>query len=478
MKADVCTRRGFLKAMGLGAASLALPDSMGASGGSLGEAAADKPNVLFVVIDDLNDWVGCLGGHPNAITPNLDKLAGRGVLFERAYCSSPACLPSRTAVMTGIQPATSGITNNGSGHWRASAVLEDAATIPQHFMASGYSAMGTGKIYHSHGQDADAPSWGEYWPSIENPIKWSPKPPKEQLPACGLALPNKMDWGPLDIAREKMGCWRSAKWANSKLNQKHDKPFFLAYGIYKPHLPWYVPRKYFDMHPLESIQLPRVKEDDLDDLPAMGKRIAWPGQYHTHIVDGGKWPEAVQAYLACASFADDCVGEVINALDSSEYRDNTIIVLWSDHGWHLGEKQHWRKFTLWEESCRNPMMIVAPGITKPGTRVSTAVSLIDIYPTLIELCGLETKEELEGQSLLPPIENPNVEWERPALTTSGRSGSPLSHALRTERWCYIRYSDGGEELYDHSIDENEWYNLANDPNYAQAKRELARWLPK
>jgi len=228
------------------------------------------------------------------------------------------------------------------------------------------------------------------------------------------------------------------------------------------------------MYPLQDVTLPNVNENDLDDVPPIGRRMARPEGDHRKVIEHKQWRKAVQGYLASISFVDTCVGRVIDAFDKSPYADNTVIILWSDHGWHLGEKLHWRKFALWEEATHNVLMVVAPGITKPGQRCSRPVTLVDIYPTLVELCGLTAKPELEGRSLLPLLKNSKAKWDRPALTTHGRN----NHSLRSERFRYIRYSDGTEELYDHNKDVLEWNNLANNPKYAGVKKRLAKWLPK
>jgi arylsulfatase A-like enzyme len=271
-----------------------------------------------------------------------------------------------------------------------------------------------------------------------------------------------------------MGDWKVASWAIGELRKKHDRPFFLGCGFFRPHLPWYVPPKYFDMYPLDKVTLPNVNENDLDDVPPIGKRMARPERDHKNVIEHKQWRKAVQAYLASISFVDACVGRVIDAFDKSPYADNTVIVLWSDHGWHLGEKLHWRKFALWEEATHNVLMVVAPGVTWPGQRCSRPVTMLDIYPTLIDLCNLAAKEELEGRSLVSLLKDPKAEWERPALTTHGRN----NHSLRTERWRYIRYSDGTEELYDHDKDPLEWKNLAGESEYGRIKKRLAKWLPK
>ncbi len=461
MKKKNLSRRTFLKACGLGTAMMAL--------GSKTIASFKKPNVLFIAIDDLNDWVGCLGGHPQAKTPNIDRLARRGVLFENAFCAAPACNPSRAALMTGIRPSTSGIYLN-SQPWRKSPVLKDAVTLPQYFMANGYKALGSGKIYH--GRFPDPSSWQEYWPSQNKNRPDDPMPPNR--PLNGIPNTRHFDWGSIDVSKKEMGDWKVADWVIGQLEKKHDNPFFLACGFFRPHLPWYVPKEYFDMHPLEEIILPRVNNNDLDDVPPAAVRMAKPNGDHANVLKYHQWRKAVQAYLASTSFVDEMLGRVVDALDKSEYNKNTIIVLWSDHGWHLGEKLHWRKFALWEEATHNILMIVAPGITKPESRCSWPVSLLDIYPTLVDLCGFESKKELAGNSLLPVLKNPQLKWNKPVLTTYGRK----NHTIRSRRWRYIRYADGSEELYDRRNDPLEWKNMADRPNYERIKKRLSNYLPK
>jgi arylsulfatase A-like enzyme len=394
----------------------------------------------------------------------MDRLAKRGVLFTRAYCAAPVCNPSRAALLTGIRPSTSGVYENRQP-MRKSAVLADAVTIQQHFMANGYRVAGGGKIFHNAFNDKA--SWHEW-------ITEPPNPSPAKVPANGIPNTAHFDWGAVDGDDDSMGDWKIANWAASELQKKHDKPFFLAPGFIRPHLPWYAPKKYFDMYPLESIVLPKVKEDDLDDIPQVGRHLATRSGDHKKVIEYGQWKQAVQGYLASITFTDACVGRVIDALDKSEYRDNTVVALWSDHGWHLGEKLHWRKFALWEEATRNPMMWVVPGMTKPGGQCHRTVDYMNIYPTLVELCGLSRKDGLEGVSMAPLLKDPAAKWDRPALTTYQRG----NHSVRSERWRYIRYHDGSEELYDHNSDEMEWNNLAGRPEHAKVKQELARWLPK
>jgi arylsulfatase A-like enzyme len=449
------TRRAFLASTAAAAVSTA--------------QGQQRPNVLFIAVDDLNDWVGCLGGHPDVKTPNIDRLASKGVLFTRAYCAAPSCNPSRSAMMTGIRPSTSGVYENKQP-MRQSTVLKDAVTMPQHFAAHGYRVVGGGKIYH--GSFPDPQSWQEYFPSQER--NQPPNPVPEKRPANGMPRTAHFDWSPLDVPDSEMGDSKTADWAIGELNKKHDKPFFLACGFYRPHLPWYVPRKYFDLYPADKIALPNVKDDDLDDVPTVGRNYATRSGDHKKVIEHGQWRKAVQGYLASISFADACVGRVIDALEKSAHARNTIVVLWSDHGWSLGEKLHWRKFALWEEATRNVLIMSAPGVTNPGTKCDRTIDSIHIYPTMNELCGLKPKSDLEGKSFAALLKNPAGKWDMPAITTYERN----NHSVRSERWRYIRYRDGGEELYDHINDELEWTNLAPKPEFAEVKAEHAKWLPR
>lgn len=425
--------------------------------------AAEKPNVLFIAVDDLNDWIACLGGHPQCQTPHIDRLAAKGVLFTRSYCAAPACNPSRAALMTGVRPYTSGVYHN-QHPWRKA--MPDTATLPQHFMKHGYEAVGSGKIYH--GRFPDPASWNDYLSKGGDPKPTSKVLNDPHSRAGGVV------WGKLDVPVQEMNDYKMGNYAIEYLKKSHDKPFFLACGIFRPHMPWQVPKKYYEMYPLDKIQLPKTLDSDLDDIPEAGRKVAKPQGDHATILKTDNWKHAVQAYLASITFADEMVGRVVKALEESSHADNTIIVLWGDHGWHLGEKHHWRKFALWEEATRAPLLMVAPGVTKPNSVCERTVDFMNIYPTLSELCGLPRPDHLEGVSMVSLLKQPSAEWDRPAITTHGRN----NHAIRSERFRYIRYADGSEELYDHETDPMEWKNLADDPKLGQAKTELAQWLPK
>ncbi len=457
--------------------------------GSIGLAAAERkkrllPNVLFIAVDDMNDWTAGLGGYAGKIhTPNQQRLAKMGMEFTDAHTASSICCPSRAAVMTGLRPSTSGIYNNGQ--W-LKPHRPNVVTIPVHFRNHGYYAAGAGKIFHHTAGNNPPYQWDEFRRLVFNDDPWfrgvklnypwsKSESMPEGYPLCGIEkIPHEFDWGSLDKNESDYDDSKSADFVIEFLQKSHDKPFFLACGIFRPHLPWYVPKKYFDMYPLDEIQLPEVMENDLDDIPEEGKRLSKARRSDFEMVKAaGKWKQAVQAYLASITFADAQVGRVLDALEKSDYADNTVIVFWSDHGWHLGEKNHWHKMTLWEEATRVPFYICVPNGVKAGQRCDRPVGLIDIYPTLIELCGLKPKPELDGVSLVSLLNNPNQKWNRPAITEYHRG----QFSVRSQRWRYIRYSDGSEELYDHDNDPREWRNLAGKPEYDVIKKEHAKWIP-
>ena len=452
---DMLSRRDWLKSAGLGAL---------AAGSASGQGArATGPNVVMISIDDMNDWIGVLGGHPQSLTPNIDALAKRGVTFRRAYCQAPACNPSRASLMTGIRPTTSGCYTNGDV-WRDA--MPDAVTLPQHFMLHGYEVIGGGKTFHN--TQNEAASW-EYYNSFRGFLR-APNPPVNKFSN------GHFDWSGLAVNDEDTADTQLAHWAADYLSKDHARPFFMACGFYRPHLPFYAPQKYFDKFPEAETLLPSYLENDLDDVPAAaintasGRRSL---QDHDNVTSSGQWKRAVAAYLACINFADANVGRVLKALESGPHADNTIIVLWTDHGWQFGEKKHWRKFTLWERACRVPIIFAGPGIEAKGELCDRTAELLDIYPTLSDLAGLPAREELDGESLRPLLEDPQARWDHPAITSMG----PDRNSIRTERWRYTRYPDG-EELYDHDADPHEWHNLADAPEHAETKRRLAAMLPR
>lgn len=427
----------------------------------------NQPNVLFIAVDDLNDWVGALGGHPAVKTPNLDALAAQGMLFTEAYCSAPSNNASRTAVMTGIQPANSGIYHDFQ-RWRESDVLRFAPTITQYFRRQGYSVIGSGKLFHDAFPDAE--SWDLYWPSPQLAQPESDEPVLN--PVHKVLGKEDMDWRQLPEDKAEMNDWQVADWIVDRLDQYQEEPFFLACGFSGLALPWHAPQSYFDLYPLSKIELPLTKNDDLNDIPE-GGRDRSRVEVHNYLTNNRKWRTAVQAYLANITFVDDCIGRVLDGLESSPYRNNTIVVLWSDQGMSLGEKQHWQGETLWEEATKTVLMMRAPGLTKPGSICETPVNLIDIYPTLLEVCGLPNQALLNGHSLLPLLEKPKAKWKYPSITTNGKN----NHAIRLGPWRYIRYADGSEELYDRRSDPMEWTNLALNPQYQSTCKRLRKYIP-
>lgn len=444
---------------------------------------ATPPDILFISIDDLNDWVGPLDGHPQAKTPNMDRLAERGMVFTNAHSTSAMCNPARTALMTGLSAATTGVYVN-QPDWRSIEVFQDIRTIPGYFRDAGYTTYGAGKLFHSSTFSAwayygynDTTAWDAYYPSLDRQIPDEIRP--HDRPANGNPHDVRFDWAPIFADDRAMGDGQVAAWSARQLLTETDGPRFDAVGIYRPHLPWYLPQKYFDLYPLDTVELPPVLENDLDDISEIARRqgtnFGSPMEVHQWALEAGVWKDGVQAYLASISFADAMLGHVLDALEQSGRAAETIIVMWSDHGFHLGEKARWRKQTLWRESTRVPLIVVAPGVTQPGSRSNAPVSLLDLYSTLTELAGLPTPNHVEGLSLLPLLEDPAAILERAGVVTTF---GYRNHAVSSERYRYIVYSDGSEELYDLESDPHEWTNRAADPALSAVKAELMDWLPR
>ena len=435
------------------------------------DSAEGKPNVLFIAVDDLNDWVGCLGGHPQAQTPNIDALANEGVVFTYAYCPAPACGPSRTALMYGVLPHKSGSYGHSSVYNPENLLPKDSLPLNLLLQRNGYYTAGCGKIFH-YGEER---GWDAYVSNFQG-VKMKSK-------ALGSSRPLS-DWkfGPIDTENDSdTSDGKLTDWAIDQLKKDHEKPFFIALGLRKPHLPWYAPKKYFELYDPDEIKLPLTQEGDLEDIPAAGRIFAhnlvgfFNANDHEAITNKkGAWKELVRAYLATSSFADANVGRLLDALKNSPHSENTIVVLWGDHGWHLGEKQHWRKMTLWEQGTRTPLIIRMPGATGNGNQAESPVSLQDIFPTLVDLCGLEAKQQLDGNSLRPLLMNPKAVWDKPVLISHG----PGNFAVRANQWRLIRYADGSEELYDLNKDPDEFSNLAVHPDYDDERKRLRQYLPK
>jgi arylsulfatase A-like enzyme len=435
------------------------------------ESDSKRPNVLFIAIDDQNDWVGCLGGHPQIKTPHIDALAKRGTLFTNAHCQSPLCNPSRSSLLTGLRPSTTGIYGLAPGI-RAVERTKEHVTLPQTFTAAGYHTFTCGKIYHD-GSVKPADRQREF-------VQWGaapgmPKPAQRFVKLPGTPHP-AMDWGPFPERDEDNADWKIADAAVEALQQApDDKPFFVACGFRLPHVPCFASAKWFELYPDASLKLPPLKDNDRDDLPKFADYLHWqlPEPRLQTLQEIDEYRSLVRAYLASISFVDSQVGLVLQALEATGQAKNTIVVLWSDHGYHLGEKAITGKNTLWERSTRVPLIFAGPGVTADAKCVR-AVELLDIFPTLLELCDLPARKDLEGHSLVPQLKDATAPREWPALTTHNQG----NHAVRSDTWRYIRYADGSEELYDLAKDPHEWTNLAKDWRFVAKKLELAKWLPK
>ena len=437
--------------------------------------ADERPNILVIAIDDLNDWVGCLGGHPQAQTPNIDSLARQGVLFTNAHCQGPICGPSRASLLSGKYPFSTGLYQQPNKR----DMQKDKSNfrgnmLPEYFAKHGYQTLAAGKIFHGYPDELAfqeyAGKWDGFGPKPANGKRFNYFLP--DVPWTGT----QTDWGAFPDVDSKMPDHKSASWAEEELKKNRDAPFFMAVGFLRPHVPFYVPQKWFTPFPLEKVVLPQVQNNDLDDVPEISRQIhevpKYPNLEFLQRNNNEQYQKCVQAYLACTHFVDHQVGRVLNALEHSEYADNTIVVLFSDHGYHLGEKDRVSKQGLWEESVRVPMIIRVPG--KQPTTTHLPVGLIDIYPTLLELAGLPANQANEGRSLVPLIKGESPEWRHAISTTYAKD----SYSLRSRTFRYLRFPNGAEELYDHQNDPQEWDNLANDTEYVEILTKFRRQLPE
>lgn len=450
-------------------------------------AAQDrKPNILFIAIDDQNDWIGHLGGHPMAKTPHLDKLAARGTTFLNAHCNAPLCNPSRTSLMLGLRPTTTGI--YGLAPWfRTLPEWKDRVALPQHFASHGYRTGATGKIYHGGTGGRGAGPKAKAKAAAQGPVEFhvtapyggvGTKPPKKLIPPTPMGDHPLMDWGvwPLDNDDTQKGDYQVASWTVEQIkNAPKDQPFFLAAGFFLPHVPCYATQKWFDLYPDDDSVLPKTLEGDRDDTPRFSWYIHWnlPEPRLKWVKENNQWRNLVRSYLACTSFVDAQIGRLLDALDEAGIADNTIVVVWGDHGWHLGEKAITGKNTLWDRGTKVPLIFAGPGVTA-GQRCTQPAELLDIYPTLVELAGIPARDDLEGLSLAPQLKDAATKRERPAITSHNQG----NHGIRSERWRYIHYADGSEELYDMQADPEEWRNLAGKPGHAAVIAEHKKWLPK
>lgn len=445
--------------------------------GQSGDATQPPPNVLFIAVDDLNTWLGCLNGYSNTKTPNIDRLAARGVLFANAHCQAPLCGPSRASIMTGLRPSTTGIYGmTGDDQVRSeNPVTKDIVFLPEYFKARGYHTMGIGKLFHQHAPEGLFDESG-------GRVKGFGPLPTERFVWDGYGTSDRekygrtsTDWGAFPEADSLMPDHQSVDWVIERLHRDYDKPFFMALGFLRPHVPLYVPQKWFDMHPIDGIQVAPYQSDDLDDVPPVALQINdLPMMPSTEwAIESGEWKNIIQAYLACVSFVDYQVGRVMKALENSEFADNTVIVFWSDHGYRLGEKGTFAKHALWETATNAPLLFAAPNLPK-GKVIDAPAEMLSIYPTLLELCGLPAYERNEGKSLVPIMQVENTAGDQFAITTFGMN----NHAIKSDQFRYIQYEDGGEEFYDHQIDPHEWTNQASNSDYKTRMDALKQQLPK
>jgi len=427
---------------------------------------AKRANILLIAIDDLNDWIGCMGGHPQAKTPNIDGLAARGVLFANAHCQSPVCNPSRASLMTSLYPSSSGIYFL-SPDLQESPVARKTTLMPKRFVDEGYHVTGAGKLFHGNQNAKYLPNYGGSFGGF------GPRPKKKLGPYPGHPL---WDWGVYPERDEQMPDHQIASWGIARLQEKHDKPLFLATGFYRPHVPQYAPQKWFDLYPVETLQLPKTLADDLKDISAYGRditRLKHVAPTHDWVLENEQWKPLVQSYLACVSFVDEQVGRVLRALEESPYADNTYIVLFTDHGFHIGEKERHAKRSLWRDGTRTPLVIAGPGIAG-GRKCQEPAQLLDIYPTLLDLTGHAADPLHEGRSLVPLLKNADANWPHMARTSFG----PGNYAIISKRYRFIQYNDGSEEFYDHDHDPHEWNNVVDEPRYAEAVTKHRLRIPQ
>lgn len=454
------------------------------------EAASGRPNVLFISVDDMNDWVSLFGGHPQAKTPHMEKFADSGsIVFQNAYCAGPVCGPSRSALLSGFMPHRSGLYGNAQ-NMLDSPLVKEHATLPEYFSKHGYVSLSMGKIFHRHAtaKGSDPGHWAfDIWENKlpgspvdrskvtsrdKNLINGRPGPPSKHTKGGG----SEFAWGPTRGGKEETSDYKTAQWAADQLSRPHDKPFFLAVGLSKPHLPFYAPQEFYDLYDPKTTKANEIREDDLKDILAKnGRPKHRPSADYLWLKENGLIDEAARAYLATTSYADACLGVIFDGLAKSQHKDNTIVILWGDHGWHLGEKLRYRKATGWHESARVPLVVRLPEMTRKRD-CRRLVNLIDFYPTLIELCGLTGKPTLDGRSFAPLLKNPDREWDHPSVTIFGEGNA----SVHDERWHYMRYRDGAEELYDLKTDPMEWANLiqAMTPEAKAARARLVKHAPR
>ena len=457
-------------------------------------------NVLFICIDDMNDWAGFLHTHPQVKTPNLDAAAHRGFYFTNAHCPAPICGPSRTAVLSGLWPTTSGSYTNKINYRTE---MKNHISLPAHFRSHGYYSMGTGKIFHSGLQKIPLDAFDEYGakavsaqPFTSDDLRLALQTPYHEITKQGQSfrLPfngipadrhwgkaNTFDWGSVDLPDTLFDDVRNTDWTIEQLERNFTSPFFLALGFSRPHQPLYNPSRFHKLYPPEQVKLPQHIENDLDDVPRAGREYALAAStsgLHKSVVAYGKWSQAVSSYLASISFIDEQIGRVLAALDQSKYASNTAVIIWSDHGWHLGEKEHWGKETGWLRSSRVPLIIIPPKNAQTDfenqSQIDAVVNLIDLAPTLAELTGLPKNMQWEGRSLVQLMRNADEDWSNITHTTFGYG----NHSIATDEWHFIKYFDGSKELYNIKNDFHQYHNLHSTVEGKNIIQALEKHLPK
>ncbi|MEL6105315.1 MAG: sulfatase [Planctomycetota bacterium] len=423
-----------------------------------------RPNVLFVAIDDMNDWTGFLDGQSQSITPNLDRLAQRGTNFTNAHCSAPACSPSRLSLLFGVEPFESGLYPFYDHEKIPAKLIGQFTSLPANFRRHGYKSFGAGKIFH--GTKELREDWDEYHQPELTKLRYAAQHGYQQ------GNSTKMAFCPTKNPLQEHPDHQVANYGIEVISREHEKPFFLAVGIVKPHLAFVCPKPFFEALPTK-IEPPKIRPNDLADVPLVGRSMAKLSDDFRFRRDEA-WEKVHRSYLACISWADYNIGRVLDALEASPHADNTIVVVWSDHGYHQGEKRSFRKFSLWEESTRVPFIIFDPRMKHSKHRCDEAVSLIHVYRTIADLADVPVPSNVSGRSLRPQLMDPSTPLDVPALTTWGRG----NYSVRDDRFRLIRYFDGGEELYDHETDPNEWTNLADSSEHADVKLRLATHLPR
>lgn len=478
--------------------------------GSIAMGRSERPNVLFIAVDDLNDWAG-YAGHDQIITPHMDRLVGGSVWFQRSYVQYPVCGPSRASIMSGMYYDQLGSTKlQAEDDFVAEAAEKKGSALLHNYLKGhGYKTMAVGKILHKHIDEENVDmsggrgNWDFNYYRMDDPEReasidweslkkekwrdwkkdddatkerkwkdyrvWKLKKSKIKKRSNWDSDKTITDWGVFENPEDTMSDYKAAEWAVERLGEDHDKPFMLMVGFLRPHAPFYVPKKYFDMYDPDTIKLPPYKADDLDDVPDAAKASINDGYPRTEwAIREGQWKRIVHAYMASITFVDTQVGKVLDALEKSPYRDNTIVVLWSDHGYHMGEKNTFQKHTMWDRSAVAPLIIKVPGLTQ-GKKSSRVVNHLDIYPTVVDLCGLPANDKVAGRSLSPLLKDPALKWDFPGITHC-RGGVSVQYGYHR----YIEHADGSQELYDHERDPNEWSNLAGNPEYASVLAKMKK----